>query len=218
MKRLLFTLVALLIIGAAGWFGFQRFQERRAALDEEPSYETVAVERGSISSTVSATGSIEPEAEVALSFRASGRVEQVLVSVGQPVEAGQLLAQLDVADASLALEQADVSLQISRAQLDKLEKPPSESDIIAAQANVTVAQASVASSEAALASAQASYRQLLAGASPEEIAVQESQVRQAAVNVRQAQSAYDVVKHRPNAGELPQAVQLEQTTRLCIKC
>ena len=115
MKRLLITVVLLAAIGAAGWFGFQRFQQSRANLDEEPSYETVTVERGSISSTVSATGSIEPEAEVALSFRASGRVEQVLVSVGQPVEAGQLLAQLDVTDAALALEQAEVSLLISRA-------------------------------------------------------------------------------------------------------
>ncbi len=212
MRRALIAVVALAVVAAAGWFGLQRFQERRAALDEEPSYETVTVERGSISSTVSATGSIEPEAEVALSFRASGRVEQVLVSVGQPVESGQLLAQLDVTDASLALEQAEVSLLISRAQLDKLEKPPSDSDVIAAQANVTVAQASVASSEAALASAQASYRQLLAGASPEEIAVQESQVRQAAVNVRQAQSAYDGVKNFPDAGASPQAVQLEQMT------
>ncbi len=212
MKRLLTAIITLAVLGAAGWFGFQRFQESRAQLDEQPSYETVSVERGTISSTVSATGSIEPEAEVALSFRASGRVEQVLVSVGQPVEAGQLLAQLDVTDASLALEQAEVSLQISRAQLDKLEKPPSDSDIIASQANVTVAQASVASSEATLASAQASYRELIAGASPEEIAVQESQVRQAAVNVRQAQSAYDEVKNFPDAGASPQAVQLEQNT------
>ncbi len=212
MKRLLTAIITLAVLGAAGWFGFQRFQESRAQLDEQPTYETVSVERGTISSTVSATGSIEPEAEVALSFRASGRVEQVLVSVGQPVEAGQLLAQLDVTDASLALEQAEVSLQISRAQLDKLEKPPSDSDIIAAQANVTVAQASVASSEASLASAQASYRDLIAGASPEEIAVQESQIRQAAVSVRQAQSAYDEVKNFPDAGASPQAVQLEQNT------
>ena len=194
MKKLLIAVIVIAAIGAAGWFGFQRFQESRAALDEQPSYETATVERGSISSTVSATGSIEPEAEVALSFRSSGRVEQVLVSVGQPVEAGQLLAQLDVTDASLALEQADVSLQISRAQLEKLEKPPSDTDIIASQANVTVAQASVASAEAALASAQASYRQLIAGASAEELAVQEAQLRQAAVNVRQAQSEYDQIK------------------------
>ena len=212
MKRLLITIIVIVAVGAAGWFGFQRFQERRAALAEVPSYETVTVERGSISSTVSATGSIEPEAEVSLSFRASGRVEQVLVAVGQPVEAGQLLAQLDVTDALLALEQADVSFQISRAQLGKLEKPPSDSDIITSQASITVAQASVASAEAALASAQASYRQLLAGASAEELAVQEAQVRQAAVNVRQAQSAYDEVKHFADAGASSQAVQLQQMT------
>ena len=51
-----------------------------------------------------------------------------------------------------------------------------------------------------------------AGASPAELAVQEAQVRQAAVNVRQAQSAYDQIKTSPNAGALPQSVQLEQTT------
>ena len=212
MKKLLIAIIVIVVIGAAGWFGFGRIRARQSALAEVPSYETVTVVRGSISSTVSATGSIEPEAEVALSFRASGRVEQVLVSVGLPVEAGQLLAQLDVTDASLALEQADVSLQISRAQLDKLEKPPSDSDIITSQANVTVAQASVASAEASLASAQASYRQLLAGASAAELAVQEAQVRQAGVNVRQAQSAYDGIKHFPDAGASSQAVQLEQTT------
>lgn len=212
MKRLLISFIVVAAVGAAGWFGFQRFQENQAAIDEAPSYEKVAVERGTISSTVSATGSIEPEAEVSLSFRATGRVEQVLVSVGQAVEAGQLLAQLDVTDASLAFEQADVSLQISRAQLGKLVNPPSESDVITAQANITVQQASVASAEASLASAQASYRQLLAGTSVEELAVQESQVRQAAVNVRQAQSAYDEIKRFPDAGASSQAVQLEQMT------
>lgn len=212
MRRFLTSLVVLAIVGVAGWFGFQRFQQQRAALAEVPTYETVAVERGSISSTVSATGSIEPEAEVALSFRSAGRIEQVLVSVGQTVEAGQVLAQLDVTDAELALEQADVSLQISRAQLKKLETPPSENDIAAAQAAVTVAQASVASAEAALVSAQAGYRQLLAGSTAEELAVQQVQVRQAEANLRQAQNAYDQVKHLPQVGALPQAAQLEQAT------
>lgn len=86
-------------------------------------------------------------------FVAPGRVDQVLVTVGQAVEAGQLLAQLDVTNASLALEQSDVALQISRAQLAKMENPPSDNDIAAAQASVTVAQASVASGEASLAGA-----------------------------------------------------------------
>ncbi|MCB0114255.1 MAG: biotin/lipoyl-binding protein, partial [Caldilineaceae bacterium] len=212
MRRLITTLFILIVLAGVAWFGYQRFSEMQASAAEEPTYEIVAVERGSINSTVSATGSIEPESQVSLSFRSAGRVSQVLVSVGQSVAEGQLLAQLDTSDIELALEQANVSLQISQAQLKKLETPPSENDLAAAQASVTVAQASVASSEAALASAQASYRQLLAGATPEELAVQEAQVRQAETSVRQAQQAYDQVRGLPNVGALPQAAQLESAT------
>jgi len=212
MRRFFAILIVLALLAATGWFGYRRFQKTQAEAAAVPAYETVPIERGNINSTVSATGSIDPEAQVSLSFRGAGRVDQVLVTVGQAVERGQLLAQLDVTDANLALEQADVALQISKAQLAKMENPPSENDIAAAQAAVTVAQASVASGEAALASAQAAYRQLLAGATAEERAVQEAQVRQAEANVRQAQQAYDQVKNFPNVGALPQAAQLEQAT------
>jgi HlyD family secretion protein len=212
MRRFITTIIILVVLIGVSWFGYQRFIATQASAADTPTYETVAVSRGSINSTVSATGSIEPEAQVSLSFRTSGRVAQVLVSVGQTVEAGQLLAQLDISDLELALEQAQVSLQISQAQLKKLETPPSENDLAAAQASVTVAQASVASAEAGLSSAQASYRQLLAGPSPEELSVQESQIRQAEANVRQAQQAYDQVSGMPNIGALPQAAQLEQAT------
>ncbi len=212
MRQRTVLLILLVLVAAAGWLGYRRFGPAQAAEGPSPAYEIVQVTRGSISSTVSATGSIEPEAQVSLSFRSPGRVAQVLVTVGQAVEEGQLLASLDVTDLELALEQADISLQIRRAQLAKLEKPPSEEDIAAAQAAVMVAQASVASAEAALESAQAAYRQLLAGPTEAELKVKEAAVRQAEANLRQAQAAYDQVKHLPNVGALPQAAQLEQAT------
>ncbi|MEZ4830757.1 MAG: biotin/lipoyl-binding protein [Caldilineaceae bacterium] len=117
MRRLITTLFILIVLAGVAWFGYQRFSEMQASAAEEPTYEIVAVERGSINSTVSATGSIEPESQVSLSFRSAGRASQVLVSVGQSVAEGQLLAQLDTSDIELALEQANVSLQISQAQL-----------------------------------------------------------------------------------------------------
>ncbi len=204
------VLIALLAVG--GWFGYQRFVVEPQLAAAAPAYEQVAVERGTIASTVSATGSIEPEAELSLSFRAAGRVDQVLVVAGQSVAEGQLLAQLDTRDFELAREQALISQQISQAQLAKLESPVKESDLAAAQAGVEVSQASVAGAEAALASAQASYRQLLAGATEAELTVQQAQLRQAEASVRQAQSAYNQVKDFPGVGALPQALQLEQAT------
>lgn len=212
MRRVLLILVILVILGVGGWYGYQRYQQAQVEQAAAPSYETAAVARGTIASTVSATGNIEPEAQISLSFRTTGRIDKILVSVGQTVEAGQTLATLETTDLTLALAQAKISQEISEAQLAKLEKPPTVEDIAAAQAGVVVAQTNVAAAEAALASAQASYRQLLVGTSATQQTVNLAQVRQAEANLKRAQQAYNEVKNQPNIGMLPQSVELEQMT------
>lgn len=212
MRRVLVILVLLLVLGAGGWYGYQRYQQMQAEQAAVPSYETTAVTRGTIASTVSATGNIEPEAQISLAFRTAGRIDKILVSVGQLVEAGQLLATLETTDLTIALAQTQISQEISEAQLAKLEKPPTTEDIAAAQAGVVVAQTNVAAAEAALASAQASYRQVLAGPSPAQQTVNLAQVRQSEANLKRAQQAYNEVKNQPNIGMLPQSSELEQAT------
>lgn len=212
MRRILITLFILAVLGIGGWFGYQQYQQRQAEQAALPTYETVPVQRGSIASTVSAIGNIEPEAQVSLTFRTVGRIEQVLISPGQTVAAGQVLAALESTELTLALAQAKISQEISEAQLAKVTTPPSAEDIAAAQAAVVVAQTNVASAEATLASAQASYRQLLAGPSEAQQTVNLAQVRQAEANLKQAQQAYNEVKNQPNIGMLPQSAQLEQAT------
>ena len=212
MRRIIIILLVLVVLGGGGWYAYQRYQTTQAAAEAGPSYETITITRGSIASTVNATGNIEPQAELSLAFRTTGRVAQVLVMAGQSVAAGQLLATLDTTDLTLALAQAKVSLEISQAQLAKLIAPPSTNDIAAAQAGVVVAQSGVAGAEAALESAQASYRQLLVGTSEAQRTVNLAQVRQAEANLKRAQQAYNQVKNQPNIGELPQSSELEQVT------
>lgn len=212
MRRVIIILLVLVVLGGGGWYAYQRYQTTQAAAEAGPSYETITITRGSIASTVNATGNIEPQAELSLAFRTTGRVAQVLVMAGQSVAAGQLLATLDTTDLTLALAQAKVSLEISQAQLAKLIAPPSTNDIAAAQAGVVVAQSGVAGAEAALESAQASYRQLLVGTSEAQRTVNLAQVRQAEANLKRAQQAYNQVKNQPNIGELPQSSELEQVT------
>lgn len=211
MRRILIILFVLILLGAAGWLGYQEYQRRTAAANE-PQFETTAVARGQIASTISATGSIAPAAEVSLSFRGGGLVERVLVAEGDPVVAGQLLVELESTDLILALAQAEVAQEISAAQLAKLETPPSENDLAAAQAAVQVAQTAVGAAEAALNSAQAAYRDLLAGPSETELTINEAQVRQAEADVKAAQEAYNDIRFLPNAGALPQSARLEQAT------
>lgn len=212
MKRFLIFLLVAAVLGVGGWFAYQRFVVEPQAAAQAPSYETVAVERGNILSTVSATGSIEPQAEVSLLFRAAGTVSNVLVAVGEAVAEGQLLAELDITDQTLALAQAQVSQEISAAQLKKLEAPPDPLDVAAAQAAVEVAQAGVASAEAALSSAQVGYQDLLAGPTNAQQTINESQLRQAEIALNQAQQAYNKIKDQPDAGMFPQAAELQQAT------
>ncbi|MDQ3250088.1 MAG: efflux RND transporter periplasmic adaptor subunit [Chloroflexota bacterium] len=212
MRRFFIIFIILIVLGVGGWVGYQQYWLPRQAAAQQPTYEIFGVRRDTIASTVSATGNIEPESEVSLSFRSPGRVGNVLVTAGQTVTQGQLIATLETTELTLALAQSKVSLQISQAQLDKLEAPPTAKDLAVAQAAVEVAQSSIAGAEATLNSAQASYRQLFASNSAEQGVVNLAQVRQAEANVKQAQQAYNQVKSQPNIGELPQSAQLEQAT------
>jgi hypothetical protein len=51
----------------------------------------------------------DPATEVDLSFDTSGELAEILVDVGDEVEAGQVLARIDPASAEMALEEAEAT-------------------------------------------------------------------------------------------------------------
>lgn len=233
MRRFLMILVVLLFLGAGGWVGYQRnalvrqwvdqqLVTQRANLEglfaqpvvaQQPTYIMTQARRANLATTVSATGNLEAVAQLTLAFRSTGgRVAQVLVTEGQAVKKGDLLAALETNDLTLALAQAKAALQIGQAQLEKLQTPATADDLAAARAVVKVAEASINGSTATLNSAQANYRQLLADLTPAEKTVNEARVRQAQANLTLAQHAYNEVKNQANIGMLPQSAQLEQAT------
>jgi len=59
-----------------------------------------------LSRNVSLSARVEPRTRIRLASRTSARVEQVLAEEGDRVDAGQILAQLDVAEAEAELERA----------------------------------------------------------------------------------------------------------------
>ena len=67
--------------------------------------------------TVSATGNIEPESEVKLSFQQPGTVAQVLVDEGATVKKDAVIAKLDTTDLELALAQAQAQLDNAKTSL-----------------------------------------------------------------------------------------------------
>ena len=197
MRRFLTIIVILAAVIGGSLYGYELFAQGKEP--EAPDFETVVVQRGSLFSSVSASGTIEPEAQVLLSFKSVGRVAEVLVQEGQAVRSGDLLARLETDELELALAQTETGLAISQAQLAKLQNTePSPSDLAAA--------------EAALASAQTAYRELLKGASEDELQIAKGNVERARLARDQAQAVYDQVAHLPNVGMLPQSLQLQQAT------
>ncbi|MFZ5749007.1 MAG: efflux RND transporter periplasmic adaptor subunit [Pseudomonadota bacterium] len=144
---------------------------------EKTEYATVAVERGNLTITVSATGKLEPTNQVEVGSELSGLVEQVLVDVNDRVTKGQPLAILDPSrlddairqsEATLAANQASVAqaratLQEARAQLARMQevnrlsngRVPAKTEMDSAQAAVARAVANVRAAEANVVAARA---------------------------------------------------------------
>jgi HlyD family secretion protein len=63
-----------------------------------PNYQTATVERGTVTQTVSVSSTLVANTEIRLNFERSGRIKEIVTSVGKTVSAGDVLARLDVAD------------------------------------------------------------------------------------------------------------------------
>jgi multidrug efflux pump subunit AcrA (membrane-fusion protein) len=105
--------------------------------------ETTTVGTGDINITVNATGNINANQEVSLSFGASGKVTQILVQPGEYVRKGQLIATVQDQSALDAVASAQASVYSRQLALKQLTAPPRDVDMAVAQASLAVAQARV---------------------------------------------------------------------------
>ena len=89
-----------------------------------PRPNTAPVQRTSITSGVSATGSLTAITEQNLGFVTGGQLTAVNVKVGDRVTAGQVLATIDPFAAQQSLDQARGQLRTQQATLEKLNNSP----------------------------------------------------------------------------------------------
>lgn len=182
---------------------------------------TAVLEPGTLTATVSATGNIEPEAEIKLSFQQPGTVAEVFLEEGSAVKKGDVIAKLDTTDLELALAQAEASLEQAKGQLEQaktaVENAQAAEIIAGANFSRTVQgarPAEVTAARAALDAAQANLDKLRAGPTESDLGAAEAGLRNAEAALRQAQGAYDrAFAANPAAiSASPAALQLEQAT------
>jgi HlyD family secretion protein len=193
-------LVLAAVVGGYGWY--------RVGVARQGA-NTVLVRRGTITATVETTGKVHSAGQVELSLPFGGRVKGVAVSVGDQVEAGQLLLELEAPDAERQVREAELNLEIRQLQLDKARAGASSEEIEIAQANLR---------KAALAKqvAQAAYDEIAneenAETSPEALALQ-----QATIDYQIAQRNYERLVNAPPADELAALEKQLESAQLALE-
>jgi HlyD family secretion protein len=81
------------------------------------SFETAKIEKGTISNTITATGTLEAITTVEVGTQVSGVIEKIYVDYNSVVKKGQLLAQLDETPLLATLEQSKASVDQAEAQV-----------------------------------------------------------------------------------------------------
>jgi RND family efflux transporter MFP subunit len=134
MKRKLFWVILVLVIGIVVYFLIRANSTQRA------QFITEKVKRGTLTQTVSETGTVTAEQALDLNFQTPGTIKEILVKEGDEVRAGQVLATLDAGDLELQVKQAQANLNIANANLQHLLAGASAEDINVAQENVNNAK------------------------------------------------------------------------------
>lgn len=168
------ALAGVVAVAAAAWFLWLRPEGGLV------SYRTEAAQRGDLSVTVSATGTVEPTNLVEVSSELSGTLASVEVDYNDQVEVGQVLArldttklkaQLDVQKAALVaaearVQQAQTNLQEAFDDFERIRQldergVASHQSFLAAQAALERAQAAlqIADADRALADANLALQQ-----------------------------------------------------------
>ena len=193
----------LVLAAAAGGYWWYRVDVTRQVAN------TVLVRRGNITATVETTGKVRSAQQVELSLPFGGRVKRVAVSVGDKVEAGHLLLELEAPNAERQVREAELNLETRQLQLDKARAGASPEEIEIAQANLR---------KAALAKqvAQAAYDEIAdeenAETSPEALALQ-----QATIDYQIAQRNYERLVNGPPTDELSALEKQLESAQLALE-
>lgn len=224
MKKLLkIAAIGTAVIAIVGG-GYLRLRPDTAAAAANVA--TATVQRSTLTATVNTAGNIQAHQSVDLAFGQSGVVKAVYVKVGDRVQAGDLLAELDTADLSLQLRSAQVNLKNAQDQLAKTENPATGQDIALARAQLASAQAAydkvaagvsqskLTSAQAQVASAQAAYNAAVKSAATADSSLVSAAatLEKARIALEKAQGEYDKVAWRGDVGATSQAATLQSAT------
>jgi len=107
--------LTLLLLVAAG-FAFRWTDGREGASSAD--FQTSAVDRGTVTQTIAATGQINPVLNVEVGSQVSGIIKELLVDFNSPVRSGQTIARIDPSTYEANVRQAEAEVASAEAALE----------------------------------------------------------------------------------------------------
>ena len=107
---------------------------------ENTTYVTVIAKKDKLLQTVSEIGTIKMSDEIELSFLQNGKIKKTSANIGDKVEQGEVLAELDYDSLAIKKIEVQASLDIAKANLNKLLRGASVSEIAVSEARVKQAE------------------------------------------------------------------------------
>jgi HlyD family secretion protein len=102
-----------------------------------PVYQAIPVERRSITVSVRAAGTVQPDTLVEVKSKASGEILDMRVETGQIVRRGDLLVRVDQRTARNSVSQSEAQLEVARARLGNAETQKRRSDELFKSQSIT---------------------------------------------------------------------------------
>ncbi len=140
MKKLIIAVVFLAMVGLVGYRAYEAYKAKAdgpapgkgaggpgkgggagLAAMRVPLVDTASAAEGYLEDEVLLIGSLRPFAEVQVMSKIAGRVEKVLVDVGDSVKQGQLIAQVEDREIQQQMLQVEASLGVARAAIRQRE-------------------------------------------------------------------------------------------------
>ena len=110
MKKLLKILIILVILGAIA-YGVKTFLFSESAENAAGPLVSTKVVQTTISTTISATGTLEPVDQVEVGTQVSGDIAKINVDFNSKVKKGQVIAELDKSKLKATLTQAEIAFR-----------------------------------------------------------------------------------------------------------
>ncbi len=195
-KAIVWTVVLAALVGL-GWLVYRKLTApKEAASARRPGgavpVELSPVRKATLHQVERLTGTLRARAEFVVAPKIAGRLEKLLVNIGDPVKPGQLLALLDAAEYDEAVAQSKAELAVAKASAEQVRLGATLED------QELVQKAAQAKAEVAVAKASAEQVRLSAMLEDRELAQKaaqaEAEAGSARANLADARSALEVAQ------------------------